>query len=259
MNEDKPVKVYFASDVHLGVPNKAASREREKCFVRWLDMIQKDATALYLVGDLFDFWFEYKKVVPKGYVRVLGKLAELRDRGLPVYFFTGNHDLWMFGYFEEELNIPVFHKSKILEINRKKFFVGHGDGLGPGDTGYKLLKKYLFTNRFCQWLLALLHPNIGMGLANFFSGRSRHFNSDKDDVFLGEDRERLIVYARKKLMEEHFDFFVFGHRHYPLEMMLNENSKFINLGDWIKHFSYAVYDSETKELKLQYFENKKHF
>jgi len=153
-------KVYFASDFHLGIDARLSSREREKQLVRWLEQIRKDAYSIYLVGDVFDFWFEYKTVVPKGYVRLLGKLAELRDEGIPIYFFTGNHDMWMFSYFEEELGIPIYREPIVREIMGKTFFIGHGDGLGPGDHGYKFIKR-VFANPVCQWLFERLHPKIG--------------------------------------------------------------------------------------------------
>lgn len=242
-------KIYFVSDVHLGTPDMESSRTREKHLVKWLDEVKTDAKEIYIVGDLFDFWFEYKRAVPKGYTRILGKLAELSDSGIKLHFFTGNHDLWMFGYFEEELGIPVYHKPITRTINGKKFFIGHGDGLGPGDTGYKILKK-LFRNRFCQWLYSLPHPNIGIGLASFFSRRSRYANGDAElEAFQGEDREWLLMYARKKLQEEHFDYFVFGHRHLDIDFGLTEKSKYINLGDWLHHYTYAVFDGNTLELK----------
>ncbi|OWY22556.1 UDP-2,3-diacylglucosamine diphosphatase [Sphingobacteriales bacterium UPWRP_1] len=247
-NGQKAEKVYFVSDFHLGVPNAAASLEREKKFVRFLNTIQYDATRLYILGDLFDFWFEYKTVVPKGYVRVLGKLAELADGGLPVYFFTGNHDLWMFGYFEQELGIPVYHRPIVTQIEGKTFMIGHGDGLGPNDKGYKILKKYLFTNRLCQRLLGALHPDWGIGLASFFSKRSRIATGTADEHFLGEEGEWLIAYTKRKLQTQPIDFFVFGHRHLPLKVPIY-NSLYINSGDWIKYNSYALYQHQQIELK----------
>src|SRR5690606_30770414 len=162
-------KVYFASDFHLGIPDKASSLAREKRICRWLDDIKHDAACIYLVGDLFDAWFEYKHVVPKGYLRFLGKLAELSDAGVPIEVFTGNHDLWMNGYFEQELGIPV-HKAPIIRTyNEKTFFIGHGDGLGPGDRGYKVL-KYIMSHPLAQWLYKGIHPNWGIGLAGWLSG-----------------------------------------------------------------------------------------
>ncbi|MCB0458759.1 MAG: UDP-2,3-diacylglucosamine diphosphatase [Flavobacteriaceae bacterium] len=241
-------KIYFASDQHFGIPNYDKSLEREKKFVHWLDTIKKDAEVLFLLGDLFDFWFEYKRVVPKGFVRVLGKLSELRDAGIPVYFFVGNHDLWMHGYFEQELNIPVYHTPKEFTLNGKEFLIGHGDGLGPGDKGYKRMKK-VFTNPFCKWLFKWLHPDIGVKLAQYLSTKNKLISGEEDVKFLGEENEWLVQYAKKKLETKHYDYFVFGHRHLPMEIEVSNASKYINLGDWITHFTYAVFDGKELELK----------
>ena len=242
--------IYFASDQHLGAPTSAESLPRELKFVRWLDVVKKDAEAIFLLGDLFDFWFEYKKVVPKGFVRVLGKLAEIRDSGIPIYFFVGNHDLWMKDYFETELNIPVYHSPQEFTFNNKKFLIGHGDGLGPGDNGYKRMKK-VFTNPFSKWLYRWLHPDIGVQMAQYFSVKNKLISGDEDVVFLGEENEWLVQYSKQKLEEKHYDYFLFGHRHLPMEIPVGENSKYINTGDWITHFTYAVFDS--KELSLKTF------
>jgi len=241
-------KVYFLSDFHLGVPDHTSSLEREKRIVAFLDQIKENAAMIFVVGDLFDFWFEYRTVVPKGYVRILGKLAELTDKQIPVHFFVGNHDMWMSGYFENELNIPVHFESKTYEFNGKKMLVGHGDGLGPGDYGYKFIKK-IFRNPVSQFLFGLLPPFFGISLANFFSKRSRIITGTTDEQFLGEDKEWLVLYAKDMLKEEHFDYFVFGHRHLPIDFQLNEGSRYINLGDWIKYNSYAEFDGTTVQLK----------
>lgn len=240
-------KIYFASDNHLGAPNPKESKIREAKFVNWLNTIKKDAGAIFLLGDLFDFWFEYKTVVPKGFVRVLGKLAEIRDSGIPIFFFVGNHDLWMNGYFEEELNIPVFHKPKDFIINGSSFFIGHGDGLGPNDIGFKLMKK-VFINPFCKWLFKWIHPDIGVRLAQKLSIKNKLISGDADTDFLGEDNEWLVQYCKRKLTQKHRDFFVFGHRHLPMQIKLNENSNYTNLGDWCNYFTYAVF--EDKEIKI---------
>ena len=241
-------KIYFSSDNHLGAPTASESRPREVRFVKWLDEIKDDAAAIFLLGDLFDFWFEYKHAVPKGFVRVLGKLAEIKDSGIPVYFFVGNHDLWMRDYFEEELNIPVYHKPKEFEFNNKSFLIGHGDGLGPGDHGYKRMKK-VFTNPFSKWLYRWLHPDLGIPLAQYFSVKNKMISGVEDQKFLGEEGEWLIQYCRRKLEEKHYDYFIFGHRHLPLDIQLDENSRYINTGDWISHYTYAEFEGNTVKLK----------
>lgn len=241
-------KIYFASDQHFGLPDHRESLVREKRFVKWLDAIKDDAEVLFLLGDLFDFWFEYKKVVPKGFVRVLGKLAELRDAGIAIHFFVGNHDLWMHNYFEVELGIDVHHRPKEFTIRDKKFFIGHGDGLGPGDKGYKRMKR-VFTNPVSKWLYRWLHPDIGMRLGTYLSTKNKMISGEEDVVYLGEEKEWLVHYCKRKLEAQHFDYFVFGHRHLPLEIEVGENSKYINLGDWISHFTYGVFDGEALELK----------
>lgn len=244
-------KIYFASDFHLGVPSKEASLEREKKIVRWLDCIKHEAHAIFLMGDIFDFWFEYKWTIPKGFIRFQGKIAELVDEGIPIFFFTGNHDMWMFNYFTDELNIPVFRTNQICSFNNKKFFLGHGDGLGPGDHSYKFLKK-IFANRVCQWLFARIHPNLSMSIANMWSRKSRISSSKKEEEFLG-DKEYLVAYCNNVETKEHHDYYIFGHRHLPLDLPIGESSRYINLGEWVNHYSYAEFDGN--ELHLKYFEN----
>jgi UDP-2,3-diacylglucosamine hydrolase len=241
-------KVCFLSDFHLGAPDYESSLQREKTIVSFLDQIKSSVAAIYILGDMFDFWFEYKHVTPKGYVRLLGKLAEITDSGIPVYFFVGNHDMWMRGYFEKELNIPVYFEPKEIELDGKKFLIGHGDGLGPGDKRYKLLKK-IFRNRICQWLFGFMHPSWGIGLANYFSRKSRQKTGSGDDLFLGEDKEWLIIFSREVLAKQHIDYFIFGHRHYPIDYKLSNESRYINLGDWIKSFTYAEFDGNDVQLK----------
>lgn len=241
-------KIYFLSDFHLGAPDFISSLTREKKIVSFLEYIRKDAAQIIIAGDIFDFWYEYKTVVPKHFVRLLGKLADITDSGIPVMLFAGNHDMWMRGYFESELNIPVYFKPKTFEWNDKKFYVAHGDGLGPGDHGYKFIRK-LFRNKFCQWLFGQIHPTLGMSIANYFSRKSREKNSDSDAIFLGEDKEWLIIYSREMLAKEHFDYFIMGHRHLPMNIELNDNSHYVNLGDWITNFTYAVFDGNNVELK----------
>jgi len=238
--------IYFASDLHLGAPNYKASLIREKLFVQWLDEIKQDAKELYLVGDVYDFWFEYTTVIPKYFSRLHGKLAELSDSGVKIYFFSGNHDMWMFQYYQEELNIEIIHKPIEIVLNDKLFYIGHGDGLGPKDYGYKFIKLF-FRSKLCQILFSFIHPDLGIQLAHFWSRRSRAGNAHKDAQFLGDD-EWLLQYAKKKLAEKHVDFFVFGHRHYPLDLQITEQTRYINLGDWINYFSYAKLEGDTLSL-----------
>jgi UDP-2,3-diacylglucosamine hydrolase len=245
-------KIYFLSDFHLGAPDAAASLIREKKIVSFLDKIQHDAAEIFIVGDLFDFWYEYKNVVPKGYIRILGKLASITDSGIPVHFFVGNHDMWMKDYFQKELNITVYFHPAEFNFSGKRFFIGHGDGLGPGDKGYKFIKK-IFRNKICQWMFGVLPPYFGIGIADFFSKKSRAKTGKTDEVFLGEEKEWLVIYSKEMLEKEHYDYFIFGHRHLPLDISLNNKSRYINLGDWIKYFSYAVFDGEI--LKLEYEKN----
>lgn len=241
-------KVYFASDQHFGAPSPELSFPREQKFVAWLDEVKKDAEAIFLLGDLFDFWFEYKTVVPKGFVRILGKLAEIRDSGIPIYFFVGNHDLWMDDYFQKELNIPVFHDNQEYTFADKTFLIGHGDGKGPDDLGYKRMKK-VFTNPFFQWLFKWLHPDIGVRVAQYLSVKNKLISGDDDVTFLGEDNEWLILYSKRKLETKHYNYLIFGHRHLPMKVTVAENAEYVNLGDWITYFTYGVFDGENFEIK----------
>ena len=241
-------KIFFASDFHLGVPSYEQSLDREKRIVRWLDSIKHEAHSIYLMGDIFDFWFEYKHAIPKGFIRLQGKLAEITDSGIPVVFFTGNHDMWMFDYFTKELNIPIERNPIELEIKNQKLLIGHGDGLGPGDSTYKLL-KWFFNSAVCQWLFARIHPNLGIGIAQYWSRKSRISNSKREEKFQGDEKEFLLTYCKDLEKKNHHDFYIFGHRHLPIDFSLNGSSRYINLGDWIKYNSYAVFDGELLELK----------
>ncbi len=243
-------KIYFISDFHLGVPDYDSSLQREKKIVRWLDSIKDDAQALYLMGDVFDYWFEYKNTVPKGFVRLLGKLAELADAEINIYYFTGNHDMWVFDYLPKEIGLTIYRAPVQHEYNGVKFYLGHGDGLGPGDHGYKTIKK-IFSNKFSQWLFARIHPNAGIGLMKYFSKTSRAATGQSDEKFLGDDKEWLIIHSKEVLKKEHFDYFIFGHRHLPIDFMLNDKSRYINLGDWLSHQLYAEFDGKT--LTVQHF------
>jgi UDP-2,3-diacylglucosamine hydrolase len=224
--------------------------------VTWLKEVSADATEIYVVGDLFDFWHEYKTVVPKGFVRVQAALAEAVERGIAVHIFTGNHDLWMGGYLEEELGVKVHFKPITRTYSGKQFFIGHGDGLGPKDYGYKFIKK-VFTNKVLQWAFRWLHPDVGMRVANYFSYKSRFASGEQpeEEKFEHEDREWLVQYAKRKLEERHYDYFIFGHRHLPLNIKLSDTSRYINLGDWLTYFSYAVFDGT--ELSLKYYKQHK--
>jgi len=244
-------KIYFISDFHLGVPDQASSREREKRIIRFLNVAAKDAAEIYLLGDMFDFWFEYEHVVPKGFIRLLGKLAELSDSGIRLNYFTGNHDMWAFDYLPEETGLIIFRKPEIRELNGKLFFIGHGDGLGPGDHKYKFIKK-VFESRICQWLFARIHPNCGIAIANYWSRKSRIATGNFDDQYKGDDKEYLVVFCKEKLKEQHIDYFIFGHRHMIIDLKIGETSRYINLGDWIRDYTYAVWDGN--ELKLEKFE-----
>ena len=248
MKLPKGKRVYFASDNHLGAPDSQSSAPRERIFLDWLNHIQKDVGVLFLLGDLFDFWFEYKTVVPKGFVRVLGKLAELSDQGVEIHFFAGNHDLWIQDYFQKELSFIVHHTAQEFTINQKKFFVAHGDGLGPNDRGYKRMKK-VFTNKFFQWLFRWIHPDIGMRLGHYLSVKNKVISGDEDIVFLGEDKEWSVQYCKKKQAEKKRDFYIFGHRHLPLDIAIEDEARYLNLGDWITHFTYADFDGTKLKLK----------
>lgn len=244
-------KTFFASDFHLGIDARHSSLERERRLVRWLRFVAPQAEAIYLVGDMFEFWHDYKYAVPKGHTRLLGTLAELRDSGLPIYFFRGNHDLWMSGYFEEELGIEVYHHPIERRIMGKQFFIGHGDGLGPGDKGYKLMKK-VFTNPFCRWLFRQIHPDLGIRIAHYASGKSRAATPDAEKGWMGDQKEWLLQYCLYKLEQGTTpDYFVFGHRHLPINWLLpNQSSRYINLGEWMWAYSYAVFDGTTMEIKF---------
>lgn len=242
-------KIYFASDFHLGAPSYSSSREREDRIVRWLDSIQEDAAEIYLMGDIFDFWFEYKRVIPRGFVRFQGKLAELCDSGIKITMFKGNHDMWMFDYFKQEFGIEIISDELKIERSGKKFYLHHGDGLGPGDKGYKILKKF-FRSGLCQWLFARLHPNFAFWVAQSWSSDSRARNG-KTEVFEDVNKEWLYIYSKEVLQSAYYDYLIFGHRHLPLDLKIN-NSRYVNLGEWMNYSSYAVFDGDT--LQLNYFE-----
>ena len=243
--------IYFASDFHLGSPNHAESRIREDRIVRWLTSIEDKCSELFLMGDIFDFWFEYRKVVPKGYIRLQGKLANMSDAGVKIYFFKGNHDMWVEDYFTKEMGIQIVSDELVINRGGKSFYLHHGDGLGPGDANYRILRK-VFRNPVCRWLFSILPPVIGLGIATGWSKESRIVNTRVEEVFLGEDKEWLAVYSREVLEKQHYDYFIYGHRHLPMIIELGNNSQYYNIGEWFGFNSYAVFDGE--ELRLEYFE-----
>ncbi|MFC3561495.1 UDP-2,3-diacylglucosamine diphosphatase [Pedobacter jamesrossensis] len=243
--------IYFASDFHLGAPNYAESRAREKRILSWLNFIEPNCAELFLMGDIFDFWFEYEKVIPKGFIRLQGKLAQMADSGIKIYFFKGNHDMWVRDYFTEEIGMEIISDELIIERSNKKFYLHHGDGLGPGDRKYKFLRK-IFRSKLCQWLFARLHPNLGISVANAWSGNSKK-RAGADEVFFGDDYEWLAVYSKEILQKEHFDYFIYGHRHLPLDLDLGNGSRYVNTGEWLSYNSYAVFDGV--DLKLEYFKD----
>ncbi len=243
-------KVYFISDAHLGIPDYSHSLEREKKLVTLLDIASTEASEIFLLGDIFDFWFEYKSVVPKGYVRLLGKIAQITDSGIPIHYFTGNHDMWIFNYFSQELGVIMHREPFEFKKNGKTFYIAHGDGLGKGDRGYKLIKK-IFSAKISKKLFSLFHPGFGTSLALYFSQKSRLANKAKDEIFLGEEKETLVQFCKEILLEKHFDYFIFGHRHLPLDIKIGEKSRYINTGEWVKSFSYAVFNGT--DLSLKYF------
>ncbi len=233
-------KVCFASDFHLGVPDYTSSREREAQIVRWLQTECRDADVIVLLGDVFDFWFEYKKVVPKGYVRLLGALAEICDRGVEVYMFRGNHDMWMFGYLEKEVGVKLIDEELISEWNGRKIYMHHGDGLGPGDYSYKFIRK-VFRNRICQRLFAAIPPTWGMGLAEYLSSKSR-INGNGNMFPYYEPNEWLLQYCKDLLKKDFYDYMIFGHRHLKLDIPLEGGARYINLGEWVTGPAFAVLD-----------------
>lgn len=248
LNIPEGKKIYFASDFHFGVPNRQSSIQRERNVMAWLDQCTPDAAAFYLMGDIFDFWFDYKHAVPKGFTRFLGKLASLTDSGIPVILFTGNHDMWMFDYLEQEIGVKIYREPTVLVHGNHRLCVGHGDGLGPGDKSYLMLKA-IFANRFFQWLFEWVHPNIGIAIAHRWSRNSRLSNMKLEEKFQGEDREFILTWCKEIEQTRHHDFYIFGHRHLPLDLAVGPTSRYINLGEWVHFSPYAVYDGKTAELK----------
>ncbi len=241
-------KIYFASDVHLGFGAVNHSHEREKLFVKWLREVQGDASMIFLLGDIFDFWFEYRKVSPQGFVRVLGTLADICDNGIPVHFFTGNHDIWIFDYLPRETGMIIHTEPYETELAGKKFFIAHGDDLGKKDTKYQLLQRF-FHNRVAQWLFSKIHPDISFAWAHRWSRNNRLAKGIDGVGFLGEDKEDQIIFAKDFLTKKHIDYFVFGHRHIALEYQLIAGSKLFMLGNWFNDIAYGVFDGKDFYLK----------
>lgn len=243
-------KAYFLSDAHLGAPVLANNREREMRLTEFLETIRPDCGVLFLLGDIFDFWFEYKRAVPKGFVRFLAKICEFTDQGIPVHFFTGNHDIWAFDYLNKECGMILHMGNEIYNINGKRFFVGHGDALNPKDKGYLFL-YHIFHNRFFQLCFRWVHPDLGILLAQKWSSHSRLENGHIEaDEFRGEDKEEIVRFCREILKKEHFDYFIFGHRHLAIDYPLAPDSRYINTGDWITYYSHIVFDDKNAELKM---------
>ena len=280
INLQKDKKIYFASDFHLGYPDHQTSLARERKVVAWLDSIKSDAQVVFLVGDIFDFWFEYKNVVPKGFVRLLGKLAELSDSGIEIIVFAGNHDIWMFDYFTKELGIKVYREFQEYEVRVEStekrlenknstlamkdtelyslnvklstFYIVHGDGLGPGDFGYKYLKK-VFESKLSQWAFGWIHPHAGMTLATWWSGSRKDEERIKRELQFRGENEWLWSFAKEQEAIKHHDFYIFGHRHLLLDLPVNENSRYVNLGQWAyddeNSYHFAVFDREELIVK----------
>lgn len=247
-------KLYFASDFHLGIPNPESSLVRERKLVSWLDRVAADATEIFLMGDVFDFWFEYRFVIPKGYVRLLGKIAEITDEGIPVHLFRGNHDIWAFDYLETELGVILHRLPEIREFDGKIFYLAHGDGLGPGDRGYKFLKK-VFEFKPNQFLFRWLHPDLGARMGLYFSRKSRLANIAKEGRSENKSihhEERLIHFAESESERNpSIDYFIFGHRHIPVHKKVGEKAEVVILGDWLSRFSYGVF--EDGKMRIEYY------
>jgi UDP-2,3-diacylglucosamine hydrolase len=249
-------KIYFISDVHLGLYPPEKSAIREKKLVAWLESIRHETSELYLLGDIFDYWHEYRHVIPRGHTRFLGKLAEIADSGIKVHFFTGNHDIWVYDYLPNEIGFTLYREPVVRELNGKRFFIGHGDGMGPGDRSYKVMKAF-FTNRILQWMFARIHPNTSTGFGRNWSKRSRYAKGIVAEPYRGDNEEFQVVFARETLKKEHFDYFIFGHRHIPYMIDLGGNSRVVNLGDWINNFTYGVWDGQELQLHSVNPENEK--
>ena len=241
--------IFFASDIHLGYPNAQESRKREKLFIEWLDFIKPNCKELYLLGDIFDFWYEYTWVVPKGYVRFLAKLAEFTDSGIPVYMFRGNHDQWLKNYIPDEVGVTVFEEPQTRIYNDKKMYIHHGHALGKYDRGMNFLHA-IFTNKILQWLFSRIHPNGAFGFAHRWSSHNRKIKTYESSNYLGDDKEWLLMHSQDIEAKEHFDYYIYGHRHVAVDKPIGNNARYINLGNWISNTSYAVFDGHTMKIEI---------
>jgi UDP-2,3-diacylglucosamine hydrolase len=246
MTSDQPITIsgvcYFASDFHLGAPNREESNKREQLIINWFNQIQKDAKHLFLLGDIFDFWFEYHGKPPPFFTLFLEKIAEIRKKGIEIYFFTGNHDMWVNNYLIVQFGIHIFKKKQEFIINNKKFLLGHGDGLGKGELGYKCLKVFL-NCKLNRWLFGLIPPKTGIAVAHFFSKKSRAMTPEYKEIFLGKDKELLVQFCYQYLVNHNIDYFIFGHRHLPLEINIEE-AIYFNTGDWLNHNTYIKFEEK---------------
>jgi len=241
--------IYLASDFHLGIDAKDSSKERELKIVDWLTSIEAKADLIILLGDIFDYWFEYKTVIPRGFSHFWAKIRTLRDAEIPIIFFSGNHDMWMFEYSEKEYGIPILSEPTLFEFNGKKVLLHHGDGLGPGEHGYKFIKS-IFRNKLAQFLFARLHPNFGIWLMRKFSHTSRAMDTEQE---FNASNEMLVIYCESQIQKNDYDFLIFGHRHLKIDHTLsNGKSRYINLGDWLWNYSYASFTDEG--FKLSHYE-----
>ena len=242
--------IYFVSDIHLGCVDAEQSKRAERAFCRWLDMVAEDAQSIYLLGDIFDFWFEYHHVVPKGFTRFLGKVAELTDMGVEVHFFIGNHDIWCKQYLTEECGVIMHYEPMTIDIEGKLFYLAHGDGLGDPDKKFQFLRK-VFHNPFLQWLFAGLPSYWGLGFGLEWAKHSR-LKHEKEGAprYMGEQNEPLILYS-KEYLKQHPDinYFIYGHRHIELDLMLTRDARLLILGEWIDLCTYAVFDGENLRME----------
>ncbi len=243
--------IYFISDAHLGSWAVSHRRTQERRLVRFLDEIKGKAGAVFMLGDMFDFWYEWKYVVPKGFTRFLGKMAELSDSGVEVHYFIGNHDIWAFDYLHRECGVTLHREPYTTELYGKEFFIAHGDGLGDPEKGFKCLRG-IFHNKACQWMFStLLHPNLAMKFGLSWARQSRLKRADGEELpYLGEENEYLVRFS-KEYLKEHpdIDYYVYGHRHIELDLMLSHTARLLVIGDWITQFTYVVWDGEKLEMK----------